>query len=336
MGDRPAQDGRPSGWAANRAPTVLVEDTVALSQLDVGQMLLIILGEQRRALGIDGDEVQPVTRLGMFGGTQRVGAGRADRRGGQSLRHIGVPRGPLGTVGVVGGHLPTVQRIVHGRVEFERVVGVQAVVDHLRHLREVLRVGFLLHQRRHHQDVVRRQAHGLRGVQQTGLRVLPGAGADQRCQDAFGRGRGIDVEGPRCDEALDPAMVLTQLVDRLNGPRRHRQRHGTAVGRGRAEVVHRDAVPVTVEVHAGGARNQREDAGIQLVGLHVGGVVELTALRDDQQPHPVARVGEPRDGVGRRDFGANAIKAGLDRVDRAVAVRGADERPDRLDHLLVL
>ncbi len=173
------------------------------------------------------------------------------------------------------------------------------------------------------------------GVQQAGLHVLHRPGADQAGQDGFGRRRGIDVEGPRGDEALDAAMVLAQLFDRLGGPRRDRQHRGSAVGGRRAQVVDRDAVPVAVEIHAAGAGDQGEDAGIGLVVLQVGGVVELTALRDDQSPHSAVRVGQPRDGVGRRDFGAHPVETGLDRRDRGVAVRGVDKGADRGDHALV-
>ncbi len=215
-------------------------------------------------------------------------AGRTDRRGGQTLRDVGVPWRLLGPVGVAGGHLAAVQRIVHGRVELQRVVSIQPVVDDLRHLREVLRIGFLLHQRRHHQDVVGRQLHRLGGVHQRGLRVHHGSGADQVRQDVLGRGRGIDVEGPGRDQALDPAMIVAQLGDGLNGPGRHGQHVGWGVaGRG-TQVVRRDAVLVAVEIHTGGAGEQRQDSGCHHVGLHVGGVVELTAFRDDQLAHPVA------------------------------------------------
>jgi len=69
-----------------------VEDTVSLSQFDIRQMLLVVLGKQRRPLLVDGDEVQPVTRLGMLGGMQRIDAGRTDRGGRQPVRNVRVPR----------------------------------------------------------------------------------------------------------------------------------------------------------------------------------------------------------------------------------------------------
>ena len=48
-----------------------VEDTVALGQFDVREMLLVVAGKQRRALHVDRDEVQPVPRRRLFGRRQR-------------------------------------------------------------------------------------------------------------------------------------------------------------------------------------------------------------------------------------------------------------------------
>ena len=81
MRDRRTEHAAFSHGAASRG----VEDTVALGQLDVRQMLLVIAGEQRRALRVDGDEVQPVTGLGMLGRSERIGARRTYRRRGQPL-----------------------------------------------------------------------------------------------------------------------------------------------------------------------------------------------------------------------------------------------------------
>ena len=69
--------------AALRGPETLsraVEDTVAFGQFDIREVLLVIPGEQRGALHVDGDEIQPVARCGVFGGGQRRLARRADRR----------------------------------------------------------------------------------------------------------------------------------------------------------------------------------------------------------------------------------------------------------------
>ena len=41
-----------------------------LGEFDVRQMLLVVVGEQGGAVHVDGDEVQPVTGLGMFGRVQ--------------------------------------------------------------------------------------------------------------------------------------------------------------------------------------------------------------------------------------------------------------------------
>ena len=97
---------------------------------------------------------------------------RADRRRGKPGAHIGVPRRLLGAVGVGGGDLDPVQRVVHRRVELQRAVLGQPVVDDPRDLREVVRHGFALHQRPDDQDLVRRHVHRLRGVEQPALRVL--------------------------------------------------------------------------------------------------------------------------------------------------------------------
>ena len=68
----------------------------------VGQMLLIVVGEQRGAIRVHGHEVQPVARLGMLCSGQCLITGRADGCGGQTGLGVGVPRG-LGVPVFVGG-----------------------------------------------------------------------------------------------------------------------------------------------------------------------------------------------------------------------------------------
>src|ERR1700744_3519647 len=53
-------------------------------------------------------------------------------------------------------------------------------------------------------------------------------------QDRPARPRRVHVESPGGDQPLDPAVVLAELVDGFDGPRRHRQRLQRAAGRRRA------------------------------------------------------------------------------------------------------
>src|ERR1700722_8091357 len=144
-GDRECPIGDPS-TAALRGLSRGIEETVALGQFDVREMLLVVAGEQSGALHVDRDEVQPVPRRGLLGRRQCRLAGRADGCGRKTRPHIGIPQRVLRAVGVGGGHLDPVQRIVHRGVKFQGPVLVQPVVDDPGDLREVIRFGLPLHQ----------------------------------------------------------------------------------------------------------------------------------------------------------------------------------------------
>ena len=95
-------------------------------------------------------------------------------------------------------------------------------------------------------------------------------------------------------------------------------------------------MPVPVQVDTGGVGDHGEDAGRGGVGLDVGGVVELLALRDHQLADPARGIGEPLDRRRRRNFGAQPVVAGLDRRNRVIAFRGLDERFDGSDDVVVV
>src|SRR5829696_132743 len=99
--------------AALRASPGAVEDTVALREFDVRQVLWVILGEERRALQVDGHEVEPIACRGMLGRSQRLRTRRADGGGRKSLARIGVPRGLASPIGIRGRDLLAVQRVIH-------------------------------------------------------------------------------------------------------------------------------------------------------------------------------------------------------------------------------
>ena len=84
MGDRLADDGRAADSEGLSAHTV--EHAVALGEFDVRQVLLVVVGEQRGAVHVDGDEVEPVAGLRMLGGVQRLLTRRTDQGGQQPVR----------------------------------------------------------------------------------------------------------------------------------------------------------------------------------------------------------------------------------------------------------
>ena len=93
---------------------------------------------------------------------------------------------------------------------------------------------------------------------------------------------------------------------------------------------------VPVQVHTRSTRDEGEDAlGNGAIG-HRGDVIELTALRDDEQTDPVVLFGQTRDGVLAGNLGAQLVEAGLDRGDGLIALRGIGERTRSGHHSLVL
>ena len=184
-------------------------------------MLVVVGGEQRGALGVDRDEVQPVPRLRMLGRLKRLGARRRNRGSREPLRHIGIPE-RLALAIVIGRRdFLAVQRVVHRGVEFQLLMLGQPVVDHPRHLREVAGFGLPLQQRGHHQHFIGRQP-GRIGLQQPQLLVLVAALTDERGQNLLRLGHRVEVPPPSGDQSLEAAVVVAHGIDSVGRPLRDR------------------------------------------------------------------------------------------------------------------
>ncbi len=129
-------------------------------------------------------EVEPVPRRGRQGGLQRRLRGEADGGGGEPGVQVRVVRRVQRQVG--GRHPAPVAMlgVEHGRVHLQGRPPRQAVVDHPRHLAQVLLVhALLLHDRRHRDRLVGRLPEG-GGPAGRGPRRRPGCRTWRSCRRA--------------------------------------------------------------------------------------------------------------------------------------------------------
>ena len=178
----------------------------------------------------------------------------------------------------------------------------QPVVDDAGDLREVLRLGLALHQRRHGQDLVRRHAQRFGGVEQPALLVLRGAAADQRGQDV----RRLDADGstfqvpgairPSSRRWSDPSASTA-----LGRPLRHRQRRGAQARGGVADRRPRRTARSP-------SRSTHVAFEISVKMPSVTALVLTSRMSSSWRPSGITslptrfcRIGEAGDGVGRRE-----------------------------------
>ncbi len=149
--------------------------------------------------------------------------------------------------------------------------------------------------------------------------------------------RRVDVPGARRDQAFEPAVVRSHPVDGCGRPLRHAEQPAAltapAVLRRSSADTHRRSP--SRSTHVAFEISVRMPSVTALVFTSCD-VVELAALRDDQQADPVCRIGEALDGVGGRNLGAHLVEARLDRRDRRSCRGGVDESLDGRDHVVVV
>ncbi len=195
------------------------------------------------------------------------------------------------------------------------------VVDDPRHLGEVLRFGFPLHQRR------RRSGSGTatcsspsrcRAARPARTALRWRRSASTGCPAAAPR---VDVPRPRRDQTLQPAMVVAHRGDRLDRPFRHRQRRRRALPAAscRSSTDTQCRSP---------SRSTHVALEIRLKMPSVTALVLTSWMSSSWRPFgnhqladPVLRIGKPRNGIGRRYLGAHLVEAGLDGRDGGVALR---------------